>query len=369
MNESEPKNQNAPSDSNVLSDSRSAPDEQIDSGLEVALVDVWPVFAMSKESGISLSEITARIGLPADLLEKPEGYIALADYFRILAELSLIYYDETCHLSDRPMILGTTQFMLNHLKECATLREAMYKVAEVANVLHGGPFNQVREVDGQLTFEIDDSRFPYLLETRSFLYCGMECVLILLHGTLSHITASSHNLTLPHISIKREPEPGARHLKYWGRRIRYQAQNYMLSYESSVGDRPIVVPEGGFSSKNLFIHVINLVQSPTQFYSLDSISEQVRHILFKDAADQQQVADVLGMSVATMRRRLKDEGTSFREIRQESLKTLALTLLDAGIQTYDVAEKLGFSDLRSFSRAFKGWHGTTPSEYRASKHP
>ncbi len=369
MNESEPNKSTSQPDSIPLSGDQSQLDAQTDTGLEVSLVDVWPVFAMSLESGISLSEITERIGLPSDLLAKPEGYIALADYFRILAELSLIYYDETCHLSDRPMILGTTQFMLNHLKECTTLRDSMHKMAEVSNVLHGGPYNQVREVDGQLMFVVDDSRFPYLLETRSFLYCGMECVLILLHGTLSYITGSSHELTLPNISIKREPDPTARHLKYFGRRIRYQAQNYLISYDSSVGDRPIVVPEGGFTSKDLFVHMINLVQSPTQHYTLDSISEQVRHILLQDAADQQQAASRLGMSVATMRRRLKEEGASFREIRQESLKVLALTLLDAGLQTYDVAEKLGFSDLRSFSRAFKGWHGTTPSEYRASKHP
>jgi AraC-like DNA-binding protein len=35
----------------------------------------------------------------------------------------------------------------------------------------------------------------------------------------------------------------------------------------------------------------------------------------------------------------------------------------------DVAEELGFSDRRAFSRAFKDWNGVTPSQYRLSRSP
>ncbi len=337
-------------------------------GLEVALADVWPVFAMSKQEGIALDEIAERVGLPVDTFDKPEGYLGLADYFRMLGELSLIYQDETCHMSDRPMLLGTTQFALDQMSTCKTLREALYKIAEISNLLNGGPYNQIRESEGLLNYIIDDSRFPYLHETKPFLYCGMECVLILVHGLLSHISTGAGPLPLPYISIKREPDRSARHLKFWRDRIRFQSSTYVITYDERVGDRQIVVPEGGFSSQSLFVDIVNLVKAPHSERAPEAISLQVRRFLLIDPSkDQQQVAGELGMSVATMRRRLKEEATSFRDVRHSALNELATNMLDKGFQAYDVAEKLGFSDLRSFSRAFKGWHGITPSEYRSNQ--
>lgn len=340
----------------------------LSSGLEVSLVDVWPVFAMSIEAGIALDEIVQRLGMPAGVIDKPEGYILLADYIRILGELSLIYCDETCHLSERPLIIGSSQFALQHLNSCTTLREALYKVAEVSNLLNGGPYNQVREADGQLMFVTDDSRFPYLLETESFLFFGMECVQILMHGMLCHIVGPSVEVSKPHVSLKRTAGSGARHLRFWEERIRYQSSNYVLSYDAAVGDLPMSVPEGGYTATSLFKAMVNLVNSVPLQQSSQLIRERVRGVLLEEFKDQTHVASQLGMSVATMRRRLKEEDTNFREVRQAVMETQAIHYLDAGFHTYDVAEKLGFSDLRSFSRAFKSWHGTTPSEYRESKH-
>jgi AraC-like DNA-binding protein len=69
--------------------------------------------------------------------------------------------------------------------------------------------------------------------------------------------------------------------------------------------------------------------------------------------------------VATLRRRLADEDTSFRDQRQHAMNAYACERL---LETRDigtVAEELGFSDPRAFTRAFKAWNGQTPSDYRA----
>lgn len=336
-------------------------------GLEVSLVDVWPVFQMAIDAGISLQNIVLRLGLAKNLLDKPEGYILLADYIRILAELSLIYFDETCNLSERPLIIGTTQFALTHLNSCSTLREALYKVAEVSNLLNGGPYNKVKEADGLLMFTTDDSRFPYLLETQSFLFFGMECVQILMHGMLCHITGFADGVSKPSVSIKRSADSSARHLHFWNDRIRYNSSHYVLSYDASVGDIPMKVPEGGFTAAALFTSMVNLCKTAEIQTNSFMTKEKVRGVLLERFKDQSEVASQLGMSVATMRRRLSEEETSFREVRQDVMQTQAIHLLDAGYHTDDVAEKLGFSDLRSFSRAFKSWYGSTPSEYRERK--
>ncbi|MFL0796901.1 MAG: helix-turn-helix transcriptional regulator [Cellvibrionaceae bacterium] len=338
-------------------------------GLEVALKDVAPIMALSLHEDVSFPDILERLELPQDFLDDPEGYIPLVDYFRIIGQLSLIFYDETCNLSERPMVLGTAKFMLDSLGACRTLREIMEKLAEVGNIVNGGPYNQVREIDDQLQFICDDSRFPYALTDENFLLFGMECILMLLHGMFEYLLNSGETLPQPYISIKRSAESTAKHLSFWQKRIRHRSPTYVMSYDKELGDIPLTPPEEGYSIYAWFEKVVELVGSPRFDEKAGSMTQRVRReMLDEKVKDQQQVASLLGVSVATMRRRLKEEGTSFREVRQQALEALALHFLDGGVHPNDVAEKLGFSDLRSFSRAFKSWHNQTPSEYIASKH-
>jgi AraC-like DNA-binding protein len=66
---------------------------------------------------------------------------------------------------------------------------------------------------------------------------------------------------------------------------------------------------------------------------------------------------------ATLRRRLESEGASFRDLRRDTLNEAAKRLLRRRSSVAEVAEELGFSDFRSFNRAFKAWNGVTPKAY------
>lgn len=77
------------------------------------------------------------------------------------------------------------------------------------------------------------------------------------------------------------------------------------------------------------------------------------------------MARQMNTSERTLKRRLKDEGTSFRTILAESRGELAREMLrNDRLTLTDIAENLGFSDLSSFSQAFKRWYGKSPSEFR-----
>lgn len=77
------------------------------------------------------------------------------------------------------------------------------------------------------------------------------------------------------------------------------------------------------------------------------------------------VAASLGMTTRTLRRRLEDEHTSYRELVEEVRRTLAQELLAGGrMKMEEVAERLGYSDATSFAHAFRRWKGHSPSELR-----
>lgn len=76
------------------------------------------------------------------------------------------------------------------------------------------------------------------------------------------------------------------------------------------------------------------------------------------------VAAELKLSERSLRRRLTDEQTSFRDLLQEARKERAQTILSKpGISLAVAAEQLGYSDTAAFSRAFKEWTGVSPGRY------
>ena len=79
----------------------------------------------------------------------------------------------------------------------------------------------------------------------------------------------------------------------------------------------------------------------------------------------ERVAQQLGMCARAVRRHLKLAGFSFQEIRNEVRETFATRYLtDTNLPLEKIAERLGYSDQASFTKAYRGWTGKTPGTVR-----
>jgi len=79
----------------------------------------------------------------------------------------------------------------------------------------------------------------------------------------------------------------------------------------------------------------------------------------------QDLAALLHLSPRTLHRQLKDEGASLQQLKDEVRRHRAQDLLlrtDRPIK--QVAQAAGFQNEKSFMRAFKGWTGQSPAEFR-----
>lgn len=103
--------------------------------------------------------------------------------------------------------------------------------------------------------------------------------------------------------------------------------------------------------------------------SVRSLVDRVRLLLVGD--DDQfrsihEVARALYMSDRTLKRKLMSEGTSYFELLDAARKERALLLLRSPDLTLEqVAERVGYSELSNFTRAFRRWTGTTPKRFRS----
>jgi AraC-like DNA-binding protein len=77
------------------------------------------------------------------------------------------------------------------------------------------------------------------------------------------------------------------------------------------------------------------------------------------------VARHLHLSDRTLNRRLKEEGTTFRNIRSSEMNAWArryLTQTDLSVEA--IGAVLGYQDAANFRRAFRVWESCSPSEFR-----
>jgi AraC-like DNA-binding protein len=77
------------------------------------------------------------------------------------------------------------------------------------------------------------------------------------------------------------------------------------------------------------------------------------------------LADALNISVRTLHRQLRSEGTSLQEEKDRVRRDLAIELLlRTSRSVKQIALAASFHNEKSFTRAFRQWTGESPAEYR-----
>lgn len=106
-------------------------------------------------------------------------------------------------------------------------------------------------------------------------------------------------------------------------------------------------------------------------FELGTTATQVRQLIVRmlpsGRANQERIAAKLYRSASTLQRQLSAEGTSFRDLLQETRRGLAEQYLKDGRHGQaEIAFMVGFSDQSNFARAFKRWTGKSPGKYRSA---
>jgi AraC-like DNA-binding protein len=98
------------------------------------------------------------------------------------------------------------------------------------------------------------------------------------------------------------------------------------------------------------------------------LTEQIRTAIIRSPGEAPTLTDLansLHMSLRTLRRRLKAEGTTYKEILTEIRMQLAREyLLETPLSLKEIGYLLGYTEVANFQRAFKNWYKITPRELR-----
>jgi AraC-like DNA-binding protein len=159
------------------------------------------------------------------------------------------------------------------------------------------------------------------------------------------------------------------YIKQFGAPVKFDCDRTVLFFDKEALDAPL-------PGDNIELVKANDRVVERYLESLDPhrVATEVRKLLIDllptGDASQELIAGRLNKSISTLQRQLSSEGTTFREIQDETRQTLAEEYVGDGDHSLSqIAYLLGFSDQSNFSRAFKRWSGSTPSEFQSDKRP
>ncbi|MGB3624743.1 MAG: AraC family transcriptional regulator, partial [Henriciella sp.] len=152
--------------------------------------------------------------------------------------------------------------------------------------------------------------------------------------------------------------------RFWTVPIEYGGAAYELVYDYDLACQPLSIQDQvDLSSDGLFSRVINYLDEHRGEGEGYSTTARTLDLIDGGLSRQSDVARRLGISVATLRRRLGEEGVNFRDLLLDTRLRQAEGMLKRGCSVAQTTELLDYSDIRAFNRAFKRWKGVTPAAF------
>lgn len=232
------------------------------------------------------------------------------------------------------------------------------------SVLLGSPIRLVRSVaeSGNIELIVRNTESQQM----DISYLGQSYYVFILISLMVMICPELRN----QIQLKMNCFPFARNKKYQYEQLLgcevYLRQGLMtISINKSLLSYPI-------KTRNQEIHSALLpvvTRQAERMISLDIIQKSYDFLDEQESLvfiDNELLANHLSMTSRTLNRRLNQIGMNYRELVDKYRYERAQHLLEKNLKTItDIAYELGYSDISSFTRAFKRWSkGITPSELR-----
>jgi AraC-like DNA-binding protein len=325
----------------------------------VAIQQVHSVLLGAGQRGIDPAPLLARAGIAPALLASPLARVSQQQYAMLLRALRRALRDELWGLTSRPLRPGSFGQCMKQLVGCSTLGDALRTGFAFYDLLIDD-FVARLWVQGELAHvhfvlrRPGDARLDY----------AVKAFMLFTFGSASWLVARRIPLLGIDYTAGLQPTETSR---VYQAPIRHGQPHVGLTFDAHWLDLPVVQSP---QSLHEFLagSPANLI---VKYRDTSSLTDRIRRLLRKRLGDElpslEEVGDALAVTPQTLRRRLREEGRGFQQIKDELRRDASIEyLLHTQLPLLDIANKVGFSEASTFHRAFKGWTGVAPGEYRHS---
>lgn len=332
------------------------------SGSPIPMGYVVKLLAGAARSGVRPEMLFQDAGLDVRLLAQPDGLLDAGDFTRLIQTLMRRTEDEFIGLGrgghrSKP---GTFSMMAHAVINCRNLEKAILRGAEFYKLFDSPMACELIRVGDTATVTI-------LSGENDFLEIVLESTVFIWLRFWSWLIGRDIRPLGLEFPFPRSKE-GERLARLFECPLRFDADAARIILPSAYLDRPLVQNPLSLS-RFLRDSLALIIEGNARPIGLP---EQIRAIISKEYShhfpDFGEICDKLNMTPQTLRRRLKEEQTSYQAIKDDIRRDAAVFYLSKPELSIDeIALMMGFSEASSFHRAFKKWTGLTPAGYRRER--
>lgn len=324
-------------------------------------VRLRPLLAVLRKRGVDIDGRLKEWGTDEATLLDPLHRMPREQVLGLLAHLGLVHEPGELGLDTADALETKDLDVMGHLLASApTLGAALAAGTEFFPLIHEG-------VELELKLHGDEARVRHRISGgRVQLPPVADFGVAVLVRVCREIMGSEVPLSAVKLARPRPDNP-ARYRAWFGAPVTFEAECNEIRFAKSLLDRPLPRADASLhgvlerQARAMLVGLSVATVSPT---FVERARLHVAAGLDRGEVTAEEVARRLRVAERTLRRRLEEANTSYRQLLDDVRRERALALAkDPRLSVSQIADQLGFSGATSFGRAFRRWTGVLPSQY------
>ncbi len=326
----------------------------------VAINYIRAALSSAQAAGLPVDTLLAEAGIPSHLVNEPQARVSHAQYL-MLTQLAMTKLNDEfiCHGGVRRTPMGTFSLMCRGVIHEPTLQRALVHALHFYDTLlpdlHLSLHRNGHDAVIRFQFDNPDVDPDHVM---------LEVIMVLTQRFSGWLI--DHRIALTRASFTwRAPSHADEYRMLFHCPLEFDAAENSIRFPARFLVWPVAQTP---RTLRRFLRNApgNLLVIPDND---NSMTAQVRACLGRDFSqelpDFEQVAQQLKITPQTLRRRLREEDSSYQEIKDNIRRDAAINYLSRPqLSIMEIAQLMGFSEPSTFHRAFKKWTGLTPGAYR-----
>lgn len=280
--------------------------------------------------------------------------------WRIFLEHANLLDDEMHCLTNGRLKRGGTTLLIARMLHCDTVFDAIQAYRDAAAIIVPGLDVSVTRRGAEMSL-----RWQFREDEGEFHHIALESIAVAYHAIFSWLIGER-------LSVLRVKAPADRAasdstiLSVLNAPVAYAGNGLEMILDQDTASTGILRRDIQHWQDGVYKILSSAAMRSCPMISGGAFAEQVREALLQGDC-QKKISFEWGMSSKTIARRLAQEGTSFRNLRDEIRMEKSASLILAKLSVEEVGYLIGYQDTRSFRRAFARWFGVSPSVYRMQR--
>ncbi len=322
----------------------------------VSITMITPLIQKLSNSGFDTSSFLSDLGLAPSILESTDNKINIHQYHEIFVKAEEITGNQFISLETGSSFQLVSNILGYLMLNCLNPRESLDKYV-LYQKYNDETMSYQFVQEGDLTkiiVSIRDEEFDQDKYLSDYYISG----LVAYWQSITGKQLSPLQVCFRHKS----PEDFQQYKKQFRGELKFLAPNNMIIVGQDFWDTPNLHPNAAL--RDLFEKY--LIKELSYQLSKGPYTNKVQSILSEKINDklpsENEIAQLLSITTRTLQKKLKSEGTNFRNIHFTIQKELTFQyLMDKSISITEISYKLGFSDPSAFNKAFSSWVGESPT--------